>query len=42
MVLVRRAETGCGVTMIYTIGKWHWLLADTCQCQMLPDKNEDK
>ena len=42
MVLEHRAEIEHSDTMIYTIGKWHWLLADACQCQKLPDRNEDK
>jgi hypothetical protein len=28
--------------MIYTIENQKKLLADACQCQMLPDRNEDK
>jgi hypothetical protein len=42
MVFKRRAEFGCGDTMIYTIENQKKLLADACQCQMLPDRNEDK
>lgn len=42
MVWVRHADCERGDTMIYTIRKWHLLLVDACQCQMLPDRSEDK
>ena len=42
IVLEQRADIEHSDTMIYTIGKWHYLLADACHCQTLQDRNEDK
>ena len=42
MVLERRADSVCGDTIIHTMKKWYLLLADACQCQVLPDSNAGK
>jgi len=42
MVFDSRAEIERIDTMIHTIEKWQYLLTDACQCQQVPDRNEDK